>query len=386
MESSNRSGRYMQQPSGYKAFIPSPLPPKPPVNLDAEMLALLSKADRCLGRLDGITEILPNPDLFVAMYVKKEALLSSQIEGTQASLIDVLEVNEFAGTDKEKSVEEVVNYVHAMNYGLERLNELPLSLRLIREIHKVLMIGVRGSERSPGEFRRTQNWLGPQGSTLSTATFVPPPEHEMISAMNSLEDFFYKEDYLPPLIKIGLIHAQFETIHPFLDGNGRMGRLLITFWLCHQQILAKPLLYLSYYFKRNRSEYYDRLMDIRIKGDWESWLKFFLKGIAEISVEATDTAKSILSIKEEHSRIINASVSNPANGLKLLEILYKSPIITVNLTRDLLNVSYPTASSLVTEFCSLGILTDNPEEQRNKKYKYQQYIKLLEVGTDSIKG
>ena len=192
-----------------------------------------------------------------------------------------------------------------------------------------------GHYRSPGEFRRSQNWLGPQGSTLSTAPFVPPPEHEMTSAMNSLENFFYKEDYLPPLMKIGLIHAQFETIHPFLDGNGRMGRLLITFWLCHQQILSKPLLYLSYYFKRNRSEYYDRLMDIRIKGDWESWLKFFLKGIAEISVEATDTAKSILSIKEEHSRIINASVSNPANGLKLLEILYKSPIITVNLTRDL---------------------------------------------------
>lgn len=384
MEFSIRAGRFVQQPSGYKAFVPSPLPPQPPINLDNEMIALLSKADRCLGRLDGITEILPNPDLFVAMYVKKEALLSSQIEGTQASLIDVLNAAEFSGSEKEKSVEEVVNYVQAMNYGLKRLNELPLSLRLIREIHKILLRDVRGSERSPGELRRSQNWLGASGSTLSTATFVPPPVLEMVTAMNNLENFFYKEEHLPPLIKIGLIHAQFETIHPFLDGNGRMGRLLITFWLCQQQILSKPLLYLSYYFKRNRTEYYDRLMDIRIKGDWENWLKFFLKGIAEISLEATDTAKNILSIKEEHSHIINASVSNPANGLKLLEALFEYPIITVNMAKVFLNVSYPTASSLISDFCSLGILSDNPEIQRNRKYTYQKYIQLLETGTDII--
>ena len=382
MEYSNRAGSFVQQNSGYKAFVPSPLPPQPPINLDNEMLALLSKADRCLGRLDGITEILPNPDLFVAMYVKKEALLSSQIEGTQASLIDVLNADEVSGSEKEKSVEEVVNYVQAMNYGLKRLDELPLSLRLIREIHEILLTDVRGSEKSPGEFRRTQNWLGASGSTLSTATFVPPPIDEMTNAMYNLEEFFYKEEYLPPLIKIGLIHAQFETIHPFLDGNGRMGRLLITFWLCQQQILSKPLLYLSYYFKRNRTEYYDRLMDIRTKGDWENWLKFFLKGMAEISLEATDTAKSILSIKEEHSHIINASVSNPANGLKLLEALFEHPMITVNGAKDILKVSYPTASSLITDFCSLGILTDNSAMQRNRKYTYQEYVQLLEAGTD----
>lgn len=384
MTFTNRAGRYIQQTSNYKAFIPSSLPPQPAIEIDSEMLTLLSKADRCLGRLDGITQILPNPDLFVAMYVKKEALLSSQIEGTQASFIDVLDVSDSSETKKEINVEEVVNYVKAMNYGLERLNELPLSLRLIREIHKILLTDVRGSERSPGDFRRSQNWLGPSGSTLSTATFVPPPEHEMNIALNNLENYFYEEDGLPPLIKIGLIHAQFETIHPFLDGNGRMGRLLITFWLCQQQILSKPLLYLSYYFKRNRTEYYDRLMDVRNKGDWESWLKFFLKGIAEISVEATDTAKNILSLKDEHTRLINTSISNVANGLKLLDILLEYPIITINLAKDKLNVSYPTASSLIGDFANLGLLNYNPETQRNRRYTYQKYIELLEAGTDYI--
>jgi Fic family protein len=382
MPSPDRAGKYRRQATGYDAFIPNPLPPQPEINVDKEILTLLSKADRCLGRLDGISQILPNPDLFVAMYVKKEALLSSQIEGTQASFIDVLEVSEFTDTEKEKRVEEVVNYVRAMNYGLERLNELPLSLRLIREIHEILLKDVRGAERLPGEFRRSQNWLGPSGSTLATATYVPPPEQEMIMAMNNLEDYFYKEDALPPLIKIGLIHAQFETIHPFLDGNGRVGRLLITFWLCQQQILGKPLLYLSYYFKRNRNEYYDRLMDIRIKGDWENWLKFFLKGIAEISVEATDTAKNILTMKEDHSRIITSSFQNPTNALKLLDLLFEHPIVTVNMVKDTLNISYPTSSSLIGDFANLGILIHNPETQRNRKYTYQRYIQLLEAGTE----
>lgn len=379
----NRSGVFIKQQTGYKAFIPRPLPPEPQINIDLEILTLLSKADRCLGRLDGVTEILPDPDLFVAMYVKKEALLSSQIEGTQASLIDVIDLPEPTNSEKVKNVEEVVNYIKAMNYGLERLKELPLSLRLFKEIHEVLLQGVRGSERSPGEFRKSQNWIGPAGCSLATATFVPPPPHEMIKALGDLEIYFHSDDSIPPLVKIGLIHAQFETIHPFLDGNGRMGRLLITFWLCQQQILNKPLLYLSYFFKINRTEYYDRLMSVRLNGDWEGWIKFFLRGIAEVSVEASETAKKILALKEVHSLLISkGNLRNPANGLKLLEKLYEQPIVTARMTEEYLDVSYPTANSLLNELCNLEILTPEENRQRNRKYSYKSYIELLQVGTE----
>lgn len=378
----NRSGAFIKQPFDYKAFVPRPLPPDPPLVFDTDVLNLLSLADRSLGRLDGITEILPNPDLFVAMYVKKEAVLSSQIEGTQASLIDVLDVEDVGNTYKEKNVEEVINYIKAMNYGLNRLEQLPLSLRLLREIHEILLENVRGAERSPGEFRKTQNWIGPPGCTLKTATFVPPPHHDMLEAMNKLETYFYADDFLPPLVKIGLVHAQFETIHPFLDGNGRMGRLLITFWLCQQKILTKPLLYLSYFFKINRTEYYDRLMDIRLKGDWENWIKFFLKGIAQVSAEATETAKKILKMKDENTKTIKLTIKNPVNGLRLLEKLFEYPIITINKVAELLDVTYPTANSLVAEFCNQKILTYDPKIQRNKKFRYLNYIELLESGTE----
>ena len=277
MEFLNRAGYFMNANAGYKSFVPAKLPPDPPIQFDAEMQTLLSLADRKLGRLDGVTQILPNPELFVAMYVKKEAVLSSQIEGTQASFVDVLSAEYNQADDQRRDdVSEVVNYVNAMNWGLDKLGEFPLSLRLIRNIHAKLLQNTRGSHRNPGEFRTSQNWIGPAGCTLNTATFVPPTVPDMEVALGDLEKYFYEEDYTPALVKIALIHAQFETIHPFLDGNGRMGRLLITFWLCQQEILTKPLLYLSYYFKKNRTEYYDRLMDVRKKGDWESWIKFFL--------------------------------------------------------------------------------------------------------------
>ncbi|MBP2655697.1 MAG: MloA [Firmicutes bacterium] len=382
MDSSNRSGTFIKQPYDYTAFIPKTLPPDPPLTIDFEIMTLLSKADRCLGRLDGITQTLPNPDLFVAMYVKKEAVLSSQIEGTQASLIDILDVSDPKSNEKVKDVEEVINYIHAMNYGLSRLKELPLSLRLFREIHEILLSGVRGCERSPGEFRSSQNWIGPPGCTLSTAVFVPPPPHEMLTALGELEKYFHSSDDIPPLIKIGLIHAQFETIHPFLDGNGRMGRLLITFWLCQQEILSQPLLYISYYFKMNKIEYYDRLMAVRKRGDWEDWIKFFLKGLAEVSAESTDTAKRILKMKEDHSKLVNTSVKNPANGLKLLEILFEHPVITINFVSQELSVSYPTANVLVSEFCELGILHHGSTAQRNRKYIYSSYVDILQAGTE----
>jgi Fic family protein len=376
----NRAGVFMKQPSGYVAFIPNPLPPEPQINVDNEMFRLLSDADRKLGRLDGITQILPNPELFVAMYVQKEALLSSQIEGTQASLIDVLG-KEDGSTDKKASVIDVVNYVNAMYYGLDRLNQLPLCLRLLREIHGQLLANGRGSSRNPGDFRSTQNWIGPSGCDLMTATFVPPPVPEMLEALDRLEFFFHQEDDIPSLIKIGMIHAQFETIHPFLDGNGRMGRLLITFWLCQQGILSQPLLYLSYYFKLNRLEYYDRLMAVRTKGDWEGWLKFFLKGVATVADEATEAAKHIIALREECKTKVNDK--NSTNHQKLLDLIFLHPVLTVNKVCELLDISYPTANRIVSEFCEWGILKPLfTEKVRNRKYCFDRYLAILGKGTE----
>lgn len=379
---SNRSGRIVKTLKGYEAFIPNSLPPDPAVIIDQEMYYLLSAADRKLGRLDGITRVLPNPDLFLAMYVKKEAILSSQIEGTQASLVDVLGAS--SETEKRKpDIEDVVNYVKAMNYGLNRLETLPLSLRLIREIHRKLLQGVRGSDRSPGEFRKSQNWIGPQGCLLENATFVPPPVEEMQTAMGALENFFYEEDMIPPLIKIAMIHAQFETIHPFLDGNGRVGRLLITFWLCQQKILSKPLLYLSFYFKQNRSEYYDRLMNVRLNGDWESWIRFFLKGVETVSDEATESATAILALKEQCSIALSAVTGNSSHLQALLDALFETPIITRKEVIEKLSVSSPTAGDLLDTFCRLDILTDaTPNKQRNKQYYFTDYLNILEKGME----
>ena len=380
---SKRSGIIVKTPRGYEAFIPNPLPPVPAVTIDQEMYFLLSAADRKLGRLDGITRVLPNPDLFLAMYVRKEAILSSQIEGTQASLVDVLGAS-FDSEKRKPDIEDVVNYVKAMNHGLKRLESLPLSLRLIREIHGILLQGVRGSDRSPGEFRKSQNWIGPQGCLLENATFVPPPVEEMQQAMGALELFFYDDaNMIPPLIKIAMIHAQFETIHPFLDGNGRVGRLLIAFWLCQQKILSKPLLYLSYYFKQNRTEYYDRLMSVRLNGDWENWIKFFLKGVDSVSEEATDSATAILALKERCSQVLNTVSSINSNLQKLLDVLFEMPIITRKDVIEKLSISSPTAGDLLETFCKLDILTDvTPEKQRNKRYYFNEYLDILEKGMD----
>lgn len=341
----NRAGNYAMQPTGYRAFIPKLLPPEPPIVFDEELISLLSKADRAIGRLDGAAELLPDPDLFVAMYVEKEAVLSSQIEGTQVSLIDILEYKAKDATGRPQGdIKEVVNYVAAMDYGLERIKSLPLSLRLIREIHAVLLKGVRGGEREPGEFRRSQNWIGFAGGTLENATFVPPSPADMLDALADLEKFLYDEDInLPALVKCGLIHAQFETIHLFLDGNGRIGRLLIAFLLCQQEILKNPLLYLSYYLKRHRAEYYDRLMAIRDSGDWEGWLKFFLKGIWEVSRHATDTARGIIALQNEHRELIITHLNASASALNLLDKLYANPVVTSRDIAEMLNVSIPTA-------------------------------------------
>jgi len=379
---SNRAGTIKRNITGYDSFIPKELPPDPPVKIDDEMQLLLSEADRKLGRLDGITQVLPNPELFVAMYVNKEAVLSAQIEGTQASLADLL-IDSPSQSDVDFSpdgISEVVNYVSAMKWGLKNLDRLPLSLRLIREIHSQLLKNVRGHNKHPGEFRTSQNWIGPAGCNLSTAVFVPPEPDEMESALYKLENFIHAQSNIPALIKIALIHSQFETIHPFLDGNGRMGRLLITFWLCEQKILSQPLLYLSYYFKLYRSEYYEKLMNVRLNGDWESWIKFFLKGVAFVAEEAINTAKNILQLRE---RCLSKIANQNSNFIKLLDRLFEDPVITKKEASDLLNVATGTAGSIVDAFCDMGILIDTtPKKQRYKKYLFSEYFELLRHGTE----
>jgi Fic family protein len=373
-----RAGRYVKQASGYAAFIPAPLPPNPPIQRDDELDALLSQADRCLGRLDGVTSILPNPDFFVAMYVRYEAVLSSQIEGTQSTLEDVLQFEvDPKGDDRVKDVQEVVNYIAAMNHGLERLPDFPLSLRLIREIHAKLLDGTRGANRTPGEFRQSQNWIGPTGCTLQTATFVPPPVAEMQDALANLERFLHDPAPMPLLILCGLAHAQFETIHPFLDGNGRVGRLLIAFLLCHRQALQQPLLYLSHYFKLHRAEYYDRLMAVRTEGNWEGWLKFFLRGVADVSQDATATARQILKLREESRVLIARELENSVSGQLLLDYLFEHPLVSVKLVEQHLDCSYVKANTLVMQFERIGLLQETTGGKRNRRYRFNPYLKLF---------
>lgn len=387
---SNRAGRYVRQVTGYAAFIPEKLPPEPNLVIDDEMQTLLSRADRALGRLDGSIQTLPNPDLFVLMYVRKEAVLSSQIEGTQSSLADILEVEASVFDPHHPSdVGEVLNYVTAMKYGLNRLQELPLCVRLIKEIHRELLHDVRGREKNPGEVRTTQNWIGPGGCTLQTATFVPPPPADALTALGELEEFMHSEVYLPALIKIGMIHSQFETIHPFLDGNGRVGRLLITFLLMQNEILLKPVLYISHFFKKHRGEYYERLQAVRDHGDWEGWIKFFLTGIAVVSLEATETARSIVDLRERHRRMVTERFGRAAgNGLTILETLFRSPIVTIGQVQKMLQITYPPASALVQRFVEAGILFEVTGQERYRVYQYSPYINLFadqreEMGYDA---
>jgi Fic family protein len=375
----SRAGRFVTQLEGYVAFEPAPLPPEPPVDL-GKLQTVLSRADLALGRLDGVIGILPNPDLFVAMYVRQEAVLSSQIEGTQASLTDVLR---FEASDEDEprvpDVEEVVNYVAAMKHGLQRLSELPLSLRLIREIHERLMHGVRGHERHPGQFRTSQNWIGPAGCTLRNASFVPPSPHTMRAALDQLERFLHDES-LPPLMHASLAHAQFETIHPFLDGNGRVGRLLITFLLCHRRVLSKPLLYLSHYLKRHRQEYYDRLQAVRTDGRWEEWVGFFLQGVEEVATEANLTAKKILALREQHRNMLAEEGRASGNLLRALDILFERPLLTPRHLERQLDVSFVTANKIITRMRALGILDEITGHKRNRQFQYTPYLQLF---TDS---
>ena len=375
-----RAGRYVRQPTGYRAFLPAPLPPIPPIRIEGDLQDVLSEADRALGRLDGSIQTLPNPDLFVMMYVRKEAVLSSQIEGTQSSLQDLLaaEADLFGAYHPPRDVDEVVNYVAAMNHGLERLDELPVSVRLIREIHEKLLTGARGAHLTPGELRRSQNWIGPAGCTLNDAAFVPPPPDQIPEALGQLEQFLHAEDRLPLLIRIGLAHAQFETIHPFLDGNGRVGRLLVTFLLCERRALLKPVLYLSHWFKRHRQTYYEQLQGIRDRGDWEAWLVFFLRGVVEVSEQATRTARDILALREEHrTRIADHFGRAAGSGHRVLEHLYRRPIVSVKGVRELTGTTSPAANDLVNRFVQQRILFEITGKRRNRRFQYRDYVRLF---------
>ena len=374
------SGAYVRQATGYKAFVPAPLPPAPPIAMDDKLNTALSRADRALGRLDGSIETLPHPELFLSMFVRKEAVLSSQIEGTQASLSDVIKA-EAAVLDRARptDVREVQNYMQALHQGVALLNKLPISTRLISELHALLMQDVRGMHQRPGEVRETQNWIGPAGCTLNDALFVPPPPGEVNRLLGQLEQFIHDESPLPPLIRIGIAHGQFETIHPFLDGNGRVGRLLITLFLVEKTILRKPVLYLSYFFKRHRAEYYERLQNLRDQGDWEGWILFFLEGVASVANLAAETAHRVLRLREDDRQtVIERFERAAATPLRVLDQLYNLPITYPSQIASRHSVSYPTANGIIQQLEEADILKEITGRRRNRVYVYRKYMALFD--------
>ncbi len=353
-----RSGRYVVQPTHYQAFIPTNLPPHPPIPIEGELQRLLADANIALGKLDAISFLAPHCTHLIAMYVRKEALLSSQIEGTQASLEDLFEYENKVPLKNVNDVEEVVNYIKALNHGIQRLNEFPMSVRLIKEIHQILLEGVRGKDKTPGEFKRSQNWIGPPGSSLNTASFVPPPPKEAMEAMGELELFLHKNNQSPLLVSCALIHYQFETIHPFLDGNGRLGRLLITFYLYWKRALQYPTLYLSYYFKIHRQEYYDRLNKVRADGDYEQWVIFFLKGVIWTCESALETIRKILELQATHrKRLFEAKVSSP-HAMALLDYFAEKPRLSIQDVTHHLQISYPSAKTIMQQLLALEIVKE----------------------------
>jgi len=367
-------------------FDPKPLPPDPPLEIDDELLAALSSADRALARLDGATSTLPDPELFVYAFMRQEAVFSSQIEGTQASLDDLLEFEaDQSLPGKSDDVADVVNYLGAMRWGREQLPTLPVSLRLIRGIHRRLLASGRGSEKSPGEFRRYQNWIGPAGCSIGEAIFVPPAIPLMTQALSDWESFLHSARKTPPLIKCALAHAQFETIHPFSDGNGRLGRMIVTLLLCAEGILAQPVLYLSLFFKQYRDEYYARLQATRDAGDWESWLLFFLKGVIATSRAALRSAHRINRLREGMLANVSRNVRSN-NGTPLIGVLFRKPYVSNTIVATALGVSFPTAAKLVQEFRDLGYLTNIGGAQRGKWYAFKPYLDILHESVDDLTG
>ncbi len=378
----NRAGKFRTNLSGeaaYKSFVPNPLPPVPEIEMDDDMIRILVAANKSLAVLEGISSRIPNMNLFVSMYVRKEALMSSQIEGTQATLEDVLDP--MIETNTNRNVADVVNYIKATEYAIGRLHTLPLCNRLIKETHAVLMENVRGQEKSPGEFRYSQNWIGGQGSTLHNARYIPPCPEDMEAAMSDLERYINSEDKLDFLIKAALIHYQFETIHPFLDGNGRVGRLLITLFLMENKVLTTPALYISHFLKKNRVEYYDRMTEVRSKGNYEQWIRFFLTAILESSQDAVSTINQLTTLHEKNAAQIEKMGRARINAMVLFDYLEANPIIDIGKTADALGLSFNTVSSAVRRLMDLGILVQTENASRNRTFAYEEYLDILRKGT-----
>lgn len=381
METS-RAGRLRNNLGGdaqYKSFVPAQLPPNPAIDLDDEMHKLLIDGNKELAILESISRFIPNINVFVAMYVRKEALMSSQIEGTQATLEDILDpaVDENVNRD----VAEVLNYIQATEYAINRMKALPLSNRLIKETHEVLMQGIRGQDWTPGEFRNSQNWIGGLGSTLKTARFIPPNPKDMTTAIADLEKYMNREDDMDVLIRAALIHYQFETIHPFLDGNGRIGRLLIVLFLMDQKVLGTPSLYVSYFLKKNRVEYYDRLSEVRRKGNYEQWVKFFLLAILEAAKDAVEITKKLAELHDRNIAMIE-NLGRASNSTKIVfEYLEANPIIEIRRTADALSLAYNTVLFAVVRLTTLNILQETSGQSRNRVFAYESYLNLLREGT-----
>jgi len=378
----NRAGFLKTNLSGesaYKSFVPAALPPNPPIELDGEAVKLLVEANKQLAVLEGLSAHIPNVNLFVSMYVRKEALMSSQIEGTQATLEDLLDP--LSDENANRNVADVVNYVKATEFAIARQRELPLSGRLIKETHAVLMAGVRGQEKNPGEFRRSQNWIGGQGGTLKNARYIPPNMEDMLDAMSDLEKYINADDELDALIRAALIHYQFETIHPFLDGNGRVGRLLITLFLMEQKTLSSPALYISYFLKKNRIEYYDRMTEVRGKGNYEQWIKFFLRAISESARDAADKIQKLSDLHTKNAKALNGIGRARETAGQLFEYLEQNPIIQIRKTATALNMAFSTVSAGVSRLCEAGILEQSAGGQRNRTFSYEAYLDLLREGT-----
>jgi Fic family protein len=368
------SGKLVRATGGYWAFVPNPLPPK--LDWDDALVSLISNADIALGTLSGLGETLPNPHLLIYPFIRREAVLSSRIEGTQSSLSDLL-LFEATKVERQRDVKEVQNYVRATEYGLRRLDELPLSLRFIRELHGILMEGVRGEHTTPGEFRQSQNWIGTPGATLNEATFVPPPVTEMQECLSQLEKFLHIKTKLPPLVQTALVHYQFEAIHPFLDGNGRIGRLLSTLLLCQRNVLSKPLLYLSAFFEKHRQEYYELLLKVSGTGAWREWIEFFLTAVAEQSGDAVSRARRLLELLRTYSQVVREK-HLPPTARGLVELIFMKPILNTKTVQEFLKVSYPSAQNAISSLEEAGILIEITGRKRAKAYSANEILKVLD--------
>jgi Fic family protein len=368
------SGKLVRATGGYWAFVPGPLPPR--IEWDDALVSIMSEADIALGTLSGLGETLPNPHLLIYPFIRREAVLSSRIEGTQSSLSDLL-LFEATQVEKRGDVREVQNYVRAMEYGLKRLNEMPLSLRFIRELHGVLMEGVRGGHATPGEFRRSQNWIGSAGATLNEATYVPPPVMEMQECLGQLEKFLHSETRLPPLIEAALVHYQFETIHPFLDGNGRIGRLLVTLLLCQRNVLSKPMLYLSAFFEQHRKDYYDLLLKVSSSGAWREWIEFFLKAVAVQSEDSVSRSRRLQELQHSYMQLARDQRMSPT-AMQLVDLLLMKPVVSTKTVQESLKITYPGAQKAIKALQEVGILTEITGRKRDKAYAANDVLKALD--------